>query len=611
MTTITKFRRILTKSEIKQLIFLSLGTIILSVSEAFGIGIIIPILNLCMNPGRIPYSLALEFLYKTMGTRDPMTALTVLIVTGIILFIIKAVYAVYINFKQQQFSYDVLSRLTTSILRSYLQKRYTFHLENNSSVLFKNISAEAGLFTSGFLTPVILISSEIIIIAGIFLLLIWVYPLMTSSLVAIFAFIVLMMNLIFKKKISAYSMARHKYSEHIHKNALEALQAVKEIQVYNVSGFFVDKFHQATNKYAESYLKFTVISGLPRYIFETALFCTTLIFLLFNIYYKQNFLELIPMMMVIGIAALKLLPSINKIYTNFNLAHFSLKSLDVVYGILNDVDDIAQSSLLPSGSEEVMDSGAVCLKDITFSYKSAVRPIFENFNLSIPLNHTIAFVGTTGAGKSTLVDIIMGLLIPAKGAIYYKGELITEANTLDYRRRIGYVPQQILLLDNTIDANIAFGVPPACIDSKRIESVIKISQLESFVDSLPEKIKTEVGERGVRISGGQRQRIGIARALYRNPEILILDEATSSLDGRTEADVARAINELSGKITMIIIAHRLSTIKNADIIFVLDSGRVVAQGNFKELSEKSTAFKNITDHSSSLVEDGQGIKEEF
>jgi ATP-binding cassette subfamily C protein len=342
------------------------------------------------------------------------------------------------------------------------------------------------------------------------------------------------------------------------------------------------------------------MSAFPRFILETLLFVSILLYILVSIFLHKSFSELVPMMTLVGMASLRLLPSVNKIYSNINYLQYSKNSLDIVYNILNEINlkefTIAESECVSTEDINVFENNQsiIRLENITFRYESAAVSIFEHLNLSIPFYCTVAFIGATGAGKSTLIDILIGLLTPSIGKVCYKGTTLNEQNLLEYRSKIGYVPQQILLLDDSLEANIAFGVPAEKIDSQQIEKVIRIAQLESLVKELPQGIKTEIGERGVRISGGQRQRVGIARAFYHNPEIIVLDEATSSLDDHTEAEVNRAINQLSGKLTIIIIAHRLSTIKNADIIYVMENGRIVDKGNFHELLHSSAIFQKIT-----------------
>ena len=592
---VKKLLFILSVSGGKKLLFLSFGTLILSVSETLSIGIIIPIMGLFVNQEKIHSSQSIKWFYKLTGVADTVSLLTLLILAAIVLFVAKTVYALFMLYKQQQYLSSIDNSIKTSVLKAYLEKPYSFHLENNSSILFKNLNNEVNQFISGFLRPVTLIVSEVVITIGIFLLLIFIYPFVTISLLLFFGITLMSVNWLINKKIKSYAVARMVNSEKIYKYAMEALNAIKEIKIYNVSKFFINRFSSACEKYTDGYVKFSLVSMLPRYLMEVIVFCAVLCSLLISIFWGVKISEMIPVMTVMGVSALRVLPSISRIHTGFNHMHFSSNSLNVIYNILNG--KTIEKDELPDNfsniSIEDSEAKSIRLDNITFGYESRPVPIFKDINITIPLFKTVAFAGVSGAGKSTLIDILMGLLIPSNGSLYYGETVINADNMLSYRKKVGYVPQQIYLIDDTLEANIAFGIPEARIDQMQLEHVLRIAQLSEFVKDMPYGLKTQVGERGIKLSGGQRQRIGIARALYHNPEILILDEATSALDGYTEFEITNAIKELHGKLTIILVAHRLTTIEHSDIIYVMENGQIVAQGNFSELLGCSPSFQKI------------------
>lgn len=599
---LNRLKFILTNPEKKQLIALVFGSFVLVLSETISIGIVIPIMGLFISPENINTSPALNHIYRFFGFGNANSFLLFLIVIAIMVFILRVLLSTLMAYFQQNTIAKIYARITSQILQSYLEKPYSFHLSHNSSELFKNLSFEVSQFITGFLTPIILIGSEVIVLLGIFLFLIYAFPVATFLLVGIFGIIMWSTFTIFKKRIKLYSVQREKYSGQYYKNALEALHAVKEIKVFNAQAFFIERFKGQLSRYLSAVMKFSVVSIFPRYLFETAIVSAMLLSVLFSILLHKTFAELIPMLTVFGLAAIRLVPSFSKIYSNVNLFHYSKNSLDTVYNVLKERS--FQRIQMPIIHHEPLrpKQNSIDLQDITFRYENASGPIFDHLSIAVLLKQTVAIVGLTGSGKSTLVDIIMGLLIPSGGNLYYRGLSINQGNILEYRKRIGYVSQNLCLIDDTISSNIAFGISGDEIDYQRLKQAIKIAQLEPFIKDLPQGLKTQVGEKGIRISGGQKQRVGIARAVYRNPEILILDEATSALDRYTEVKLYAALRDFNKDLTILLVTHRVDTLQHAGYIYVMDSGKIVDQGNFKELLENSDIFKKIIQQKDSVGE---------
>jgi ABC-type multidrug transport system fused ATPase/permease subunit len=461
---------------------------------------------------------------------------------------------------------------------------------NNSSVLFKNICSEVSLFTSYIVTPVLVIGSEVIVLTGLFVFLFIMYPVATLILAVAAGVGMVTIDLLLKKRIRRYAVDRNIYSEVFFKYALESLNAVKEIQMFNVSGFFSERFKIAVRRYYNSYIKANVIGGLPRCFLETTLFCVVLIVMIVSVKTSENYQHIVPMMTVICLVAMRLMPSISKIMLHISSFHYAFNSFDTIHAIMSDY--CRKPKVAPSAVLAPLDNGAcIRIERVSFRYEGTTRDLFTDLSLDIPLSKIVAIVGETGSGKSTLLDIIIGLLHPQAGSVVYRGIILSTETIAAYRALIGYVPQSIYLIDDTIEANIAFGVRTEHIDGSRIRTAVSVAQLDDFISGLQDGFKTVVGEKGVRISGGQRQRIGIARALYNNPEILVLDEATSALDMRTEMNLYRAVKEL--RKTVILVTHRLSTIENADLIFVLDKGAIVSQGSYAQVKQTLDRFKTI------------------
>ncbi len=591
-----RIKNILNSSENAKLLSIILGSSILALSETVSIGLIIPIMKLFVSDGNFsPASIVGRF-QAAVGLHDKTAFLTALILLTMAIFLFKSIFSVIMLRSQYNFAGDVYCRLTERALASYLYKPYSLHLEKNSSVLFKNIITEVGQFTSGFLSPLIFIASEAMVFIAILALLVCIYPLMTFAFAAIFIVITLCLDMILKRKIKDCSIEREEHSKSIYVTANEALSGIKEIQVNGVQSYFIKRFSQATTKYQSGFIKFNVLSNLPRYILEVTAFFSMLVILLINLYLRKSPSELIPMMTVMAAASIKLLPSINKIYLNFNTLHYYTNSLDIVYEILKDADAVPdrQSEAVTKIDDNRPGAPAVSAKGVSFKYKEDGASILDNINLDIPFSAVTAIVGASGAGKSTLIDLFTGLLTPTKGKICYGGVAVDRNNVAGLRGNIGYVPQQIFLIDDSIGANIAFGIGSERVDLKKLDNAVKMANLDSFIKSLSKGLDTPAGEKGVRLSGGQRQRIGIARSLYRSPGILILDEATSALDGNSEAEVIGAIKKMrDAGMAVLIVAHRLSTISNADHIYVMEHGRILAEGSFTELSANSGIFNKI------------------
>ncbi len=567
-------------------------SILLSVSEIFSIGILLPIINLFLDPSLITSSAKLYKVYIFFGIEDPLTFLTMLVIIAILLFLGKSVYGLIVFYRQQKYLAAINRRLAGDILSEYLRRPYEFHLANNSSILFKNINVEVGQFVSYILNPAITILSECVILCGVLTVAVYLYPWATVISVVSIGMVAFGLNQMFKRRLARYAENRSFFSEQYYKTVTESLQSVKEIKIFNVQDYFIKRFLYSFERYLVSFVKSSFIGSLPRYYMEALLFSGMLGIILISVYTRTDYKTIIPMIAILGVVAMRLMPSISKIVSSINSMHYSFNSLDMVYSVIGEIERMPQQNMLPYSAATQQKFYPIRLDHVSFRYASRPEDIVKDISLTIAPCSITAFIGETGTGKSTLIDIVMGLLLPQQGHLYYGNEKIDE-NTVDvYRTRIGYVPQTITLIDDTIAANIAFGIRLTDQEDEKLLCAVERAQLNDFIADLPEGLQTIVGERGVRISGGQRQRIGIARALYRDPEILILDEATSALDIHTEERVYRVVKELKKSVVMV--THRPTTIIFADMIYVLDKGCIRERGTYMDLNEKSQFLKNLS-----------------
>jgi len=596
--------RILSRHEKREMVLLGCLSLLLSASEVLSIGMIIPIMGLVVDQENTRSGSIYRSFRQLTGTEDFSFFIDILLLTAMALFVLKSLYGLFVVYKQVGFVRRINVRLSKMLLKTYLSKKYEFHLESNSSILFKTIIADVGNLSGGCLKSMLTLGTEIIVTIGIVAFLLWTYPYETFFLISIYGGLLLIINAFQKKKIKVYSSQRDEAYGEFYQSGLEALNGIKDIITYNVERYFLDKFVKGISKYSNSIIKYSIACAIPGPLLRATFFVGIIVWILITVHTKENYLLMLPAIATLGVASLRILPAVSTIYSSLNTLQYYSNSVNIVAKILErEKVSLERSShrVLQEKKDRFLYTRGplpIRMEKICFKYRTASIPIFEEFDLIIPANKKVAFVGESGAGKSTLVDIIMGLLSISEGTLYYGEDALNEVNLPNYRRKIGYVPQQIFISDDSLEANVAFGLLPQDVDQKKLNDALKISRIDSFMDQLPEGVKTIVGEKGVKLSGGQRQRIGLARAIYRGPDILILDEATSSLDGRTESQVAEAIDNLSGSLTIIIIAHRMTTIRNADIIYVLDQGNLVGKGHFEFLMKRCEQFRRLGEQAS-------------
>ncbi|MCH9770561.1 MAG: ABC transporter ATP-binding protein/permease [Gammaproteobacteria bacterium] len=468
---------------------------------------------------------------------------------------------------------------------------YRFYLLRNSADLSKNILVECTALAEGIILPAMQGLAKLVSVVLICLLLIVVNPILAGLVGLTFGGSYLGVYLAFYRRLGEFGKKRLAASTQRFKITGEAFGGVKEVKAKGHESHFTRRFAVAAKSFAQMVVRNQMITQLPRYLLETVAFGGLLMITLYLILTQPNFSKVMSLLALYALAGYRLMPSLQQLYLSITTIRFNKPIVDVVYADLKDAEDLtAQSDSLSVKSMPFARS--IDLQQLSFTYEGAEQSAINNFNLSIPKGANIAFVGHTGAGKTTIVDLILGLLTPTTGQISVDGKVLTANNRQAWQQIIGYIPQEIFLCDGTVAENIAFGTSKSKIDLAQVQRVAKVANLHDFVvNDLPLGYETVVGEKGVRLSGGQRQRIGIARAIYDNPDILVLDEATSALDGITEEAVLQAIHALSKQKTLITIAHRLATVKSCDQIYLLEAGNIVDQGSYQELIARNKTFK--------------------
>lgn len=572
---ISKLGYIFNKKDKRKVLLLLAAVIIGSFLELLGVSIFTPFVNIVMNQDSIQQTWYLKVVYDALGFQSAKGFLTFLAVCIIMIYLVKNVYLLIERSCVYKFSYNTQMRLSTELLVSYMKAPYTFHLNQNIATLQRSLQEDTNYFMQVILYFFEL-SAEIVtcIVLGIFLLI--VSKSITVIVIVLLFLCVGLFIFITRKYTRKLGQDNQMYRGKVYQWMNQALGGIKEIKILGRENYFSKEYQNYFAKYARGFRNSRIISISPKYIVESVCMTGLLLAIIVKMFLGEaDIIYYIPQLAVFAVAALRLMPSVGKINEYMTNILYALPSVDLVY---NDLTKIAAYA---EYRDEEIEEGwnlkeKIHVENVTYTYPGIEEPVIQNADFTIPKGKTVAFIGTSGAGKTTMVDIILGLLEPQKGRVMADG-LNVHKKPKTFHTQVGYIPQAIYLSDDTIRNNIAFGVEKTEIDEEAVRTAVEKAQLMEFIKSLPHGMDTMIGDRGIRLSGGQRQRIGIARALYHNPEILILDEATSALDNDTEAAVMEAIEKLHGEKTMLIIAHRLTTIRNADMVYEVADGKVEAR----------------------------------
>jgi ABC-type multidrug transport system fused ATPase/permease subunit len=572
MTIYQKLLFLLSSNQKRQIILLSLLLLCGVILEMFGLGLMLPILSLMLTKdigSRYPFlSPFLDFLGNPSQQELVVGGMAVLV----FFYIIKMFFILYLNWRQAKFTAQLSYELSQKLFTGYLKMPYTFHLQRNSAQLISNIQGEISIFTN-VTQAVMSLQTELSIIFGVSAMLIYLEPLGATMVTVFLGLSAFAFHRLTRNKLLEWGGKRQQYDLQLNKDLMQGLNGVKDVKLMGREDHFLTKYGE--NNIGKAYISSRQLTLLqfPRVYLEllavVGMACLVIMMMIQN----KPLELLIPTLGIFVSAAFRMIPSLNRIMASTSTIRYAQPVVNLIY---DEFKIVERESAVPNG-QRIIFSTALQLESIAFKYQSANIEALKGVTITIEKGQTVGFIGPSGSGKSTLIDVILGLLQPGSGSILVDGYDI-QNNLRGWQDQVGYVPQSIYLTDDSIQNNIAFGLPAGQIDQSAVRSAIKAAQLEEFIGSLPEGINTLVGERGVRLSGGQRQRIGIARALYANPEILVMDEATSALDNGTESGVMQSITALKGTKTIIIVAHRLSTVENCDQLYRFENGRVVECG---------------------------------
>jgi ATP-binding cassette, subfamily B, bacterial PglK len=550
--------------------------------ETLGVGVLIPVLTLMTQSNPVSSYPALAPWLDLLGnpSHEQLVVFAMLALIGV--YVVKVLFLIFLTWLQARFVAWLNSDFSLRLFTGYLRQPYTFHLQRNSADLVRNALGQVNLMT-GAIKSYMLIFTESLVVSGIFVLMVFVEPVSALVVTGVLGLASWGFYRFTRGRTKRWGEELEGHEKLRLQYLREGLGAAKDVKLLGREKSFIDQFQVSNIGTAEISKYYSTLTALPRLWLELLGVTGIVAIVLLMIAQNKPMESLLPALGLFAVAAFRLMPSANRLLNGTHSVSFSSAAFGNLYrefGLLGKSEPLKECSPLSY-------KNAVVLEDIDFRYPSAEALVLNKIGLSIRQGESVGFIGGTGAGKSTLVDIILGLLVPASGAVKVDGVDI-QINLRGWQDKIGYVPQSIFLTDDTMRRNIAFGLPSDKINEAAVWNSLRAAQLERFVNSLPEGLDTYVGEDGIRLSGGQRQRIGIARALYHDPSVLVLDEATSSLDTSTEADFMEAVCALKGDKTLIVVAHRLSTVEHCDYIYRIKGGRIVDEGKSALLLSKKS-----------------------
>ena len=548
-----------------------------SVLETFSLGLVVPVVGLLVKPNYVQSFPAIDnFLGHPSEVQFAVIAMTSLVV----IYFLKSAFLVWSAWIQSGFSLGITARIGRELFENYLHQPYPFHLQRNSSVLIRNSQSSTALM-GGVFDPMLSIMTDSLVTLGLFSLLIKLEPIGSLTTLAVFGLSAFLFRRFTSSRIKKWGEAQNNFRRMIIQHLQQGLGGVKDVKILGREEYFISEYSDQLIGSAAVVRRYNVSQMMPRTGLEILTITGLAVLVSTMVVSGEDLSNVLPVLGLFGAAAFRLVPAVSRMVT-------MVQTIAINRPIVNELfhDLSLRATNLPRRQDHDGFAQVVEVNDLSFKYETAPTNALSNVSLRVKRGEAVGLVGPSGSGKSTLVDVLLGLLAPASGAVLVDGTNV-QNRIRWWQDQIGYVPQSIFLTDDTLRRNVAFGLPKSAIDDAAVDAAIRAAQLEEFVKTLPLGLETVVGERGVRLSGGQRQRIGIARALYHNPDVLVLDEATSSLDTETEHGVMQAVQALQGDKTVIIVAHRLSTVEYCDRLYRLESSRIVDEGTFAEVMNRS------------------------
>lgn len=595
MNFIKKILGILSPSQKRTLIWLQLLVLVVSIVELLGVASIAPFMAVAASPAVIHTNRFLNAIFEFGGFATDNSFLKFLGVVVLAVLFFGNLLIFLTNWLLTSFGVRLGAAISVNLYRHYLEKDYLFHTSVNSAILTKNIFHEVLRVTNNIIVQFMLMNSKVFTILFIGIGLLFINPGLTLIIGLILGGSYGGVYILTKRSLHENGAKSSRLLGKAFKAVSEGLSGIRDVKLHGKEEFYRTNFESVLEEYSLVSIFNAVVPTAPRYALEVLTFGGVIVTFIYFLSQGRNINDFLPILSLFAVAGLKLMPALQQVFASLTTIRANMNSFWIIAEDLNKLGDTHSNSakVFPESPAAFATFNTLAVDSLSFKYSGSETLALANVSLSIPARTTCAFVGFSGSGKSTIVDLISGLIFPDSGAVKIDGMPLTSENASDWQREVGYVPQHVYLVDGSFKENIAFGERPEAIDIDRVRHSAKLARLDEFIEKSGNGYDTSVGERGVQLSGGQRQRIGIARALYRNPAVLIFDEATSALDGITESEIMDAIGSLSGQKTIILIAHRLTTVKYCDQVFLMDNGKLAATGSFQSLLNSSELFQEM------------------
>jgi len=570
--------RLFTRSDRVAFIRIVFMVIIGMFLETVSLGIVVPIIGILTQDN---YQEKYPWIVDLFGSLSREELISAVMVAMVFIYIVRSLFLFWSLWIQKGFSASVSGRLSQSLFSIYLRQPYMFHLQRNSSTLMRNAKNATSVVTCG-VDPFLVLLTDGLVAIAMFSLLIYVEPIGTLAVLLVFGISTLLFQRLTRRRIDNWGYRVDYHETKILQHLQEGFGGAKDVKILGRENEFLSQHEKHLGESIRINRIYNVILTLPRSFMEIITIVGLCLLVISMVVRDRPLSDIVPILGLFAAAAFRVMPSINRLLMATQTLIFNRSIIASVYrDFLLDSPEVNSAQRLEPFAKQLE------LKDVSFKYPTAATPSLQDVSLVVKRGEAVGFVGPSGAGKSTLVDVILGLFAPTSGVVSVDGSDVHQ-NLRNWQNQIGYVPQAIYLTDDTLRRNVAFGLNDENIDDDLVREAIHLAQLQEFVSTLPDGLETVVGERGVRLSGGQRQRIGIARALYHKPSVLVLDEATSSLDTPTEHGVMQAVQALQGSKTVIIVAHRLSTVEYCDRLYRIEDSRITEEGTFAEVVQRST-----------------------